>query len=398
VQPGTKYNQWEVICKESYNKVLCKCICGTEKYVRANYLKQNKSKSCGCMDNYYREQVSLEKFGTKHPNQNLGQKLKLSQTKKAFSLEKKQSIRNKRFATNLEKYGELCPNSEFGAQKNRKIVSKGTKFGYLEVIEDRSGEKNLKVVCLACDSAPFEKEYHLLQWGSENQSCGCLTKKIRVKKCLKTKQIKEYQKGRVYGYWELAEDYQHNKNGLIKVKCIGCNKVEKLINLHDLISQKTKSCGCKKQEMIEESCLKQFGVRHALQSPLIRAKVAETLSMNGTTKTSKQQLQIFEMLKAAGYKAELNKPAGVCNIDIFIELPQCNVALEYDGGGHFIYAELKEIRKKDIARDYVMIHKYGYKILRIESMKDVMPTLQDIIDKLDYLCNTERNFVHLKMS
>jgi very-short-patch-repair endonuclease len=397
MQPGSVYNQWEVICKESYAKVLCRCVCGTEKYVRASYLKRGQSKSCGCMNNYYKQQTSLNKFGSSWATQSKELREKIGSTKRSRSLEEKAQITEKRKKTNTEKYGVAIPNVDKSALKTRKQILKGTRFGYLEVVEDRNGSKDLKVCCLACSSEVFEKPYNLLRWGSENQSCGCLTKKVRVKKCLEAKNLKQYKKGTIFGYWELVEDYKPNRKQLTKVKCTACNQVEKELALFDLIDSRTKSCGCKKQEMIEKSCLEQFGVRRALQAPEIRAKVAQTLEVNGTTKTSKQQLEIYNVLKSAGYKVVLNKPIGACNVDIFVELEQ-GIIVEYDGGGHFVHGDLGQIRKKDYARDMVMIHKFGYKVLRVESMKDVVPTLEDLVNKINLLCNTERNFAQLKMS
>lgn len=51
---GDKYGSWTIISKCIKNKFgkdsyLCKCICGTEKYVEGQSLVKGKSKSCGCV-------------------------------------------------------------------------------------------------------------------------------------------------------------------------------------------------------------------------------------------------------------------------------------------------------------------------------------------------------------
>jgi hypothetical protein len=44
----SNYNFWTVLDDSIPNYALCKCVCGTVKKVRKSYLKQGKSKSCGC--------------------------------------------------------------------------------------------------------------------------------------------------------------------------------------------------------------------------------------------------------------------------------------------------------------------------------------------------------------
>ena len=51
---GKRFGRWEVIDfapsgKNGDRMVLCKCSCGTERAVRVRYLKNEISKSCGCL-------------------------------------------------------------------------------------------------------------------------------------------------------------------------------------------------------------------------------------------------------------------------------------------------------------------------------------------------------------
>ena len=43
-----KFGNWTVLDISNGKEVFCQCICGTKKYVQKKYLKNGKSKSCGC--------------------------------------------------------------------------------------------------------------------------------------------------------------------------------------------------------------------------------------------------------------------------------------------------------------------------------------------------------------
>lgn len=51
---GQSFNRWTVISyvhnRQNHSFWLCRCDCGTVKEVSGNYLRSNKSKSCGCYD------------------------------------------------------------------------------------------------------------------------------------------------------------------------------------------------------------------------------------------------------------------------------------------------------------------------------------------------------------
>lgn len=59
VKIGDVYGDWTVIGKESVLRHkeyywVCKCICGNERGVRSSYLREGRSKSCGCAQVYIR--------------------------------------------------------------------------------------------------------------------------------------------------------------------------------------------------------------------------------------------------------------------------------------------------------------------------------------------------------
>lgn len=66
---GKKFNRWEVISEHSQVKTnkqmwLCKCECGTERFVRGHALTSGRSKSCGC---FHREKMKSITSGSSNP-------------------------------------------------------------------------------------------------------------------------------------------------------------------------------------------------------------------------------------------------------------------------------------------------------------------------------------------
>lgn len=43
-----RYGSWRTIAEPSGKRVLCRCVCGTEKEVLIGNLKSGKTTSCGC--------------------------------------------------------------------------------------------------------------------------------------------------------------------------------------------------------------------------------------------------------------------------------------------------------------------------------------------------------------
>lgn len=45
---GVTFGRWTVLGAVLGGKVLCQCVCGTQRYVRRRALTNGRSKSCGC--------------------------------------------------------------------------------------------------------------------------------------------------------------------------------------------------------------------------------------------------------------------------------------------------------------------------------------------------------------
>ena len=65
--------------------------------------------------------------------------------------------------------------------------------------------------------------------------------------------------GSVFGYWKVLEPA---KKGKIMCLCLGCNKTIKLISKFDMRMGKTKSCGCLKFHIQQETNFKRYNNKY----------------------------------------------------------------------------------------------------------------------------------------
>ena len=121
----------------------------------------------------------------------------------------------------------------------------------------------------------------------------------------------------------------------------------------------------------KETMKNKYGCEYTLQNPDLLYKVHSTLYSNGGgIPTSKQQKYICDL-----YSGKLNYPIGKFFIDIFFDNE--NICCEYDGGGHSLaieYGESAEVfnNKEEKRVEYLISN--GYKIFKIVSKKDVLPS------------------------
>lgn len=142
-----------------------------------------------------------------------------------------------------------------------------------------------------------------------------------------------------------------------------------------------------------ETTKRRYGVEHALQSPEVMRKVNETLCKNGGRKASLQQLYLNSL-----YGGKLNFTVRYYAVDICF--PEEKIALEYDGGGHNLRVLLgaltqEEFDHKEIVRNSV-IKREGYKMIRIKSSRDLLPSdfvlLQMLSDARNYFLKTNHTW------
>lgn len=128
-----------------------------------------------------------------------------------------------------------------------------------------------------------------------------------------------------------------------------------------------------------ETFRKKTGYNYPSQSPEVREKVMQSFYRNTSQKTSKQQQYINNL-----YQGILNFPIKYYNADIY--LPNDNMIVEYDGGGHLLNViigkeTIEEYNYKETVR-YNVIKKEGYKQMRIITSKDAIPSDEILLQML----------------
>ena len=130
------------------------------------------------------------------------------------------------------------------------------------------------------------------------------------------------------------------------------------------------------KEKSKQTWIEHYGVDNPNKSLEHRKQTVQTLYKNGTTTTSKQQLYIYNLYKFDNKDIELNYPVSYYNVDVCF--PKEKLVVEVDFGGHNLSVKLgtytqEEFNQREIVRNNV-IKKEGYKIMRIISTKDFLPS------------------------
>lgn len=143
------------------------------------------------------------------------------------------------------------------------------------------------------------------------------------------------------------------------------------------------------KEKMKATCLERYGVECGLSSDEIRAKGVLMLLQQGEVYTSKQQIELCEILKSEYGNCELNQPCGRFSLDCAVVVDGVNIDVEYDGW------YWHQDKQRDRRRDEVVKSK-GYKVFRILSDKK-LPTIEQIREKIDFLTTTQHNFTQLNL-
>lgn len=144
-------------------------------------------------------------------------------------------------------------------------------------------------------------------------------------------------------------------------------------------------------EKRKKTNLERYGVENPLQNDEIRAKALKTLTKNNSVPTSKQQLQLYDLLSNLGYEnITLNYPFSKCCLDILLEYDNILIDIEYDG---WYWHRNKQ---SDIKRDK-FLQKNGFKVLRIKS-GHLLPTDDQILNCLNTLINEDKLYSEIILS
>ena len=135
------------------------------------------------------------------------------------------------------------------------------------------------------------------------------------------------------------------------------------------------------KERYKENMTKKYVVNYPMQLSEVRKKSVLTFAKNQTVNTSKQQHYIHHL-----YGGELNGVVSHYNCDIVFRDEK--IIIEYDGKGHLLCVELgktsyEEFNHKQMIRDK-LIKSEGYRIIRIISRKDYLPSDTTLLSMLQY--------------
>ena len=222
---GQQFGEWEVLSYLENGHWICKCSCGTEKSKKGTELRSGESKSCGHNRNGFID-LTRKQIGEWTIIKYLGDKY----------WECKCSCgKVKRVHGNTLRNGESvsCGHGNTGL-----IDELGKTFGEWAVI--KYAEHGNWLCRCSCGT---EKEISGRQLrAGETKSCGHGNNKF---KDLTNKQ---------FGYWTALE---YVGNFMWRCKC-SCGNID-LVHRYDLLTEKSKSCGCMTQELSRSTLLYRYG-------------------------------------------------------------------------------------------------------------------------------------------
>ncbi len=135
------------------------------------------------------------------------------------------------------------------------------------------------------------------------------------------------------------------------------------------------------KEILHKNCTKKYGVESPAQLPEVRRKAAITLSLNQAVTTSKQQLYIHNL-----YGGELNGVVSHFNCDIVFRDEK--LICEVDLGGHDLCVKLGDMTEEEFKRKEIIRSNYikreGFRIIRIISRKDYLPSDEVLLSMLQF--------------
>lgn len=301
---GKVFTRWTVIKDEGGDKVLCRCSCGTERWVKRGNLKRGVSTSCGCLR---KEQIS-------------GRMKKDLKGMRFGRLTVLEEVGRNKYGKVLWKTVCDCGNIKMassgellndhvhscGCLKREQTIERCTKpmiektFGRLTVLEKAYTKKGkgayYKCLC-SCGNTVIVQGSMLRS--KNTTSCGCYAKERR--------QQYEDLSGRRFGKLVVIKRAPnkkgHDTRFLCQCDCGGTVETTR----GSLLSGETMSCGCIKSK-----------------GEWIIANILEENNI------SFEKQKSFDDLR--------NLVHGVPRFDFFI--PNGNYLIEYDGEQHFVHTNL----------------------------------------------------------
>lgn len=142
------------------------------------------------------------------------------------------------------------------------------------------------------------------------------------------------------------------------------------------------------KENLKMSMIKKYGVDNISKIPEVREKAVSSFYKNGTCPTSKPQYDLYKLINELYGNAKLNYPVGVYSLDIYFEINNNKIDVEYDG----VYWH-KNKRLKDKIRDDFLVSN-GIKVFRI-SGNNKIPSSAQINESIQKLINENLSFLKI---
>jgi very-short-patch-repair endonuclease len=285
---------------------------------------------------------------------------------------KLKEVKDKAKKTNLEKYGvEYTFQSE---QVKDKIKAK---------LNDKYGINN------PMDSEIFRQkiidtnqERYGVDYYTQTDEYWIKTKQTNLEKygceySFQSEEIKDKTKNTMVSRYGVEHPMESDEfKNKIKDTCLEKYGVENYTQTEEYINK------------VKQTNLQKYGYEWALQSPVVREKISNTLDKHGNVKCSQQQKHICDL-----FNGQLNSRISWYFADILLE--DDKIVVEYDGGGHDLRVKIgditrEEFERKELKRNNIFNSK-GYNIIRIVSRKDKLLKDDEFIKLLEFCKNLFNN-------
>lgn len=150
------------------------------------------------------------------------------------------------------------------------------------------------------------------------------------------------------------------------------------------------------KQKYKKTCLDKYGVDSFYKSDVFKRKAHQTMYENGTAPASKQQRYINKLLDG-----ELNYPFKGSYIDIV--LINEKICIEYDGSGHDLGVKFGFPKETFINKEKTRQNKIingGWKLIKIISTKDLLPSDEKIIELINFCknyLNKEHSWININV-
>ena len=400
------------LCPGSKVKVKCICdFCGKEvELFYFNVINNiNNNKLICCHDNSCRnkkiENTCMNKYNVKSTNQLKTVKdKKINTCRKNYGVDnpgQSQEIKNKMKETCQEKY-----NCDYAIQskevRNQSIETSKKLYGVKYPMQSKDIQDKAKATCRERYGVDYPGQSKEVK-DKIKQTC---KERYGVEYTFQSKEIKDKIKqtcNEKYGcdYASQSEEIRNKMKETCKQRYgVDCaSKSSEIKNKMKETNNKkyggnAPACSEEVQRKMQQTMLKKYGVEHALQNRELLNKALDSFQFNGTGPCSRAQRYINYILNG-----NLNKHMCGSLVDIYIEKE--NIAIEYDGSGHFLGDIIngnkipsKEALLKEKEREDKIINN-GCKIIRFIATKDRIPSDEVILNLVNEFKNSDFKVVRI---